>query len=116
MTIDRLARLEDRMGKVEQEVVATGVEVREARRDISDLAVLIQGPPRDESIRGRLHRLEDSEATAKAANAALTAAKAMYEQSTEKRFSRREKLVGLVFAASMIASVWLEPLIQNTHH
>jgi len=40
----------------------------------------------------------------------------MYEQSTEKRFSRREKLVGLVFAASMIASVWLEPLIQNTHH
>lgn len=116
MSVDRLARLEDRMGRVEQEVVASGVEVREARRDIADLAVLIQGPPRDDSIRGRLHKLEDSEATAKAANAALTAAKAMYEHSSDKRFSKREKIGGVLVATALLVSQWLEPIVQHSHH
>lgn len=116
MTDDRIARLEDRMGKVEQEVVATRVEVREARRDISEVLVVIQGPPRDESIRGRLHRLEDSEATAKAAEAALTMAKTVRDQSSEKRFTKREKAAGLFIAAAVLASQWLAPLIYHQPH
>ena len=116
MVDDRIARLEDRMGKVEQEVVATRVEVREARIDIGELVTSIQGPPRDDSIRGRLHRLEDSEATAKAAEAALTMAKTVHAQQGERTFTRREKVAGVFIAACVLLSQWLAPLIYHQPH
>jgi len=116
MTDDRLSRLEDRIGKVEQEVVATRVEVLEARKDISELVVVIQGPPRDDSIRGRLHRLEDSEATAKAAEAALTMAKTVRDQQGERTFTKREKTAGVLIAAAVLLSQWLAPIVYHTPH
>lgn len=112
---DRLARLEDRTGRVEQQLVETRSDVKEARADIHEILVTIQGPPREESLRGRLHRVEDNQSAAKAAEAALTAAKSFYERSSEKRFSKWEKLAGLLIAFALLLSNWLAPLLVHNH-
>lgn len=62
--------------------------------DVAELQRELAGPPRQDSIRGRLHRLESSDAAAKAAEAALVAARAVQGQT----FSRRQKIAGLVLA------------------
>lgn len=122
-TDDRLDRIEDRMGRIEDrvervqgQVIETRGEVREARADIQELTVLISGPPRDDSLRGRLHKLEDSEATAKAAEAALTAAKAMYERRGETLFTRRQTIAVLVFTFVMAACALATLAVTLSHH
>lgn len=112
---DRIDRFEERVSKIEQKVTETNTQLHEARRDIQDILVTIQGPPRTESIRGRIHRLENSEAAAKAAQAALEAVQAVREDTTDRRLSRAEKKLGLLIAAGLLASNWLAPLIYHHH-
>ena len=60
---ERLARLEEQMA--------------ELREDVHAIDRALNGPPRVESFRGRLHILESSDAAAKAATAAVEAVKVM---------------------------------------
>ena len=83
MTADEAARL----AVVEQ-------RIKEAEEDIRMFRQQLDGPPRDESIRGRLHMLETSDNAAKAAAAAVEAVKLVNRQ----RFTRGEKLVTLAFS------------------
>lgn len=60
---ERLARLEEQMS--------------ELRDDVRAIDRVLNGPPRDDSFRGRLHKLETSDAAARAAEAAIKAATVM---------------------------------------
>lgn len=79
-------------GEYGERVARLEAEVRGLREAVTTLHVRIEGPPRKDSISGRMHTLESSEAAAKAAEAALVAAHAVSSQS----FSRRQKIAGLV--------------------
>lgn len=72
--------------------------ITEAEEDIRKVYTILEGPPRDESIRGRLHLLETSQAAAHAATAAVEAVKLVSRQ----RFTRGEKLIGLVFSVCFL--------------
>lgn len=80
--------------------------------DMRDLTVLIEGPPREDSLRGRLHRLESNEAAAHAAAAALEAARAMREHA----FSRGQKLIALVFAVVTTGCTVLTTIAVLSNH
>ena len=82
---------EARLAVLEQRVLS-------AEADIRDLWVAIQGPPRDDSIRGRLHVLEQAEAAANAATAAVEAVKLVGRQ----RFTRGEKLFGIFVSLALV--------------
>lgn len=77
---ERLARLEEQM--------------KGMREDMAELRRSLEGPPRDESIRGRLHVLETNDAAAVAARAALEAARAAQGQS----WTRKERVGLFIFA------------------
>jgi hypothetical protein len=70
--------------------------------------------PGRKSIRARIHSLEDNQTSQQLAREALQGARDLHAASAEKRFSRREKLAGLVFAFLMVISPYLAPLI--IHH
>ena len=76
--------------------------IKDAEKDIAALFVMMQGPPRDESVRGRLHMLEQNNAAANAATAAVEAVKLVQSSAANQRFSRGEKLVGLAFTCAFL--------------
>lgn len=80
------------MGRLEREVIEARVELRELRADIAEIKMALEGPPRDQSIRGRLHVLETSDAAAKAAEAALATARALHAERGDRGFSRKERI------------------------
>ena len=89
--------------------------------DLHDVIIEIGGAPdqrgRDPerlSVRRRLHKLESDRAAADAATAAVRAATELRQSAHEKRFSRREKIGGLLLAAAVVVSTWLSPLFF--HH
>lgn len=81
---ERLARLEQQMF--------------ELREDVHSIDRALNGPPREESFRGRLHLLETSDAAAKAAEAALSAVRVMQRES----WSSFQKV--LVTGAALVAA------------
>lgn len=87
-----------RVAVVEEQLHAARREWADSERrllaEIAEIQREIAGPPRQESLRGRLHRLETADAAAKAATAALEAARAVQSRT----FSRREKIVGMLLA------------------
>lgn len=114
------------MAAGDSEILERLVRLEEGQEDLKDdvraIRVQMEGPPRDESIRGRLHKIETSEATANAAKAALAAAEAsrkqaqvMRQQASENRFTKREKVTGLLLGACLLVTPWLTPLIYHTH-
>lgn len=68
------------------------------REDLAELGKAINGPPRAESLRGRVHVLETSDAAAKAAAAAVEAVKVMRRDG----WSSFQKI--LVTGAAMVAA------------
>lgn len=80
---ERIARLEERMEAL--------------RQDHTELYEIVNA--RDTGVRPRLHRLENDSAAAKAAEAALTAARAMRDQG----WSRSQKLTALAVAIGALA-------------
>lgn len=97
---ERLAVLEER--------------VREMQDDMREVRVAISGPPREDSIRGRLHKLEDDSAAANAAKAALEAAQALREQQGVMQLTVVEKRVGMVLGV-VVAFCALAGLILNVY-
>jgi hypothetical protein len=69
-----------------ERVARLEVELRELRRDHDGLYVAVEGPPRVESVKGRLHTLEASEAATAVASQALAQAQA------DKREARAERV------------------------
>lgn len=65
------------MSEIGERLAALEQEVKGMRRDIGELDRALNGPPRDESFRGRLHALESSDNAARAAAAAVDAVKVM---------------------------------------
>ncbi len=65
------------------------------------------------SIRDRIHRLEQDQSTALAARAAVDASKSLYAASRDRRFSRREKLAGLVLAVIVAAGPYVTFVIHG---
>jgi hypothetical protein len=86
--------IRERLARVEVMIAA-------ANADIAMLHADIHGPPRDSSVRGRLHVLEQGNAAANAAAAAVEAVKLVQQQTSLRRFSRTEKFLGLLFAAML---------------
>lgn len=101
-----------------EEILERLVRLEEGQKDMKDdlraIRTQIEGPPREDSLRGRLHKLEGSEAAAKAAEAALKAVTAMRLQAGDRRFSRRDKLVTAAVGVGLLVSQWVAPLIY--HH
>lgn len=64
------------------------------RQMLAELRHQLEGPPRGDSIRGRLHVLENDTAAARAATAALEAARAVQAGA----FTRKERIVVAVLA------------------
>lgn len=89
--------LGERVAALEARADSHEADLRELYRDI-------HGPPRDESIRGRLHILENDTAAARAAHAALETAQALRDTQGTRSFSRFEKTLGLIFAGMLTAS------------
>lgn len=95
--------------------------LEEMKKNIRDVVTEIGGVPDSEfrepdrrTIRWRIHMLETDRTTAQAAQAAVDAAKALHDASTEKRFSHREKIGAVILAAASVLSPYLAPLIY--HH
>jgi hypothetical protein len=80
------------------------LEVRDVatQADIADIFVLIQGPPWERSLRGRVHELETSHVAASAAEAALAIAKELRSD----RWSVKAKALTLVIALLAVGSPW----------
>lgn len=82
--------------EVGERIVRVEEQLRNLQGDVEALDRQISGPPREESIRGRLHKLENADAAARAATAALAAAKAVQRQG----WSQRERVGLFVIAAA----------------
>lgn len=96
----------ERVTRVEQMIVDTN-------KDVADLYVIVQGPPRDESIRGRLHHLESSQVAASAAEAALIVAKQLRDDRSHRAWTKTEKLLALAISVMAVSSPWAMFLIAR---
>jgi hypothetical protein len=96
-------RLEEMNGTLRDVVVELGGAPIQLGRDPGRL-----------SIRRRLHELEDGKHAAEIAGTALEAAKQLRQLAAEKRFSRREKIIGAVLAAVVASGPYLAPLLSHT--
>lgn len=91
---------------VGERVRALEVQMIAVNADVAELFVQVQGPPRNESIRGRLHTLESSQAAASAAEAALIVAKQLRDERSHRAWTIKEKALTLVLAVLAIGSPW----------
>lgn len=103
------------MSRVEQQLVETRGEVKEARADVREISVALQGPPREGSIRARIHELEGHQAAAKAAEAALEMARQIRDERGQRRFTRGEKIAGLLLALAALSLQLLTVLAVLNH-
>ena len=111
-----MAADEARQTRQEERLVRVEEKVNVLHDDLLEVKLAINGPPREESVRGRLHRLESNEAAAKAAEAALTAARALHDERSEKKFTKLDKVIGGLIAFAVLASQWLAPLLYHSPH
>ena len=102
---ERVARLEERVSGL--------------AHDVSELHEVIHGPPYERSLRGRVHELETDRAAAKAAQAAVEAAKLVHAQASERRFTKKEKLIALAFTFAIAVCTIVTTVVvvsANTGH
>ena len=97
---------------IESRLAVCEQRIKEAEEDIRMLHIMLEGPPRDESVRGRLHRLEANNAAANAATAAVEAVKLVKQQ----KFTRGEKLIGLVISGCFLALQTFTLIVLVQHH
>jgi hypothetical protein len=87
-----------------------------ANADIADLYVIVQGPPRKDSLDGRLTIVETSHAAAAAAESALIVAKELRDDRTQRKWTTREKLTALVLSSLAILSPWAMAIYYGKPH
>ncbi len=85
-----------------------------------DILIELGGVPDDigrkvtrSSIRDRLHAMENDQSTAIAARAAVSASQSLYAASSDRRFSRREKLAGIVLALIVAVGPYITLIIHT---
>jgi hypothetical protein len=107
-----LPQNDERIAKLEERLRALG---RESAGRCDELRALIEGPPFERSLRGRLHALEASEASAKLAMEALREAQAERAAAVKDRVRaghRRRgewwKLIAAITAAAAVAAPYLD--------
>lgn len=79
------------------------------REDIRELDRSINGPPRDGTIRARLHLLESNAAASALLAASIEKQNAMTREDSHEAFTRREKIAGLflVVLAPVLSALML---------
>lgn len=87
---------------MEQRITRLETRTDDLEEDMREVKRVIDGPPRNDSIRGRLHILESDRAAATAAEAAVTAALAIRESAKERTFGKREKVIALTLASVVV--------------
>lgn len=94
--------------------------IADVANDLRKTLVEIGGVPDDigrdpnrQSIRARLHKLENDRTTARVAATAVDAAKELRAASAEKRFTKREKTVGLVLALIVAIGPYVAPFLHH---
>ena len=74
------------------------------QEEIRELVVQLEGPPRGDSLRGRVHKLENDHAAANAAAAAVEAAKLMEGRSVSWKLRLIVAAGGLIVVVCTIVS------------
>ena len=99
-----------------ERVAALEVQQRALTEDLRDLERVVLGPPKETSLHGRIHAVENDSVAAKAAQAALATAEVVRAQQNTQQFSRREKLAALGIAAvvALCAVLSLALAIHNS--
>ncbi len=122
----QISHVEDQLGTVREQLAVVisnqqGVmrQLGETTETLRTVVVEIGGAPvelgRDttrRSIRRRLHDLENDRSAAQAAAAAVSASKQIYQASTDRRFSRREKFAGILLAAVVALGPYVAPFFH----
>lgn len=102
----RLKELDDRITNLEEIYRNIVIEIGGVPNDLGRDA---NRPP----IRRRLHILENEKHTAEISKAAVEAAIKLHDSAMEKRFSKREKVLALVFAFLVATGSWVAPIIPH---
>jgi hypothetical protein len=117
MQTDHVEELLERLNSRQQSILN---RLEDMDQLLHDLIVELGGIPgsmgRDPNrvtIRGRLHKLEADRTAARTAEAAINAARELRNTVGERRFNRRERILGLVFAALVIVSPFIAQAIAR---
>lgn len=89
-----------------------GEDLKNTMIEIGGVPDQIGRDPRRPSLRVRLHKVENDQADAALRTEVLQAARTLHEGAAEKRFSRREKILALAFAAVVAIGPYLAPFIH----
>lgn len=98
-----------------ERVAALEAQQKALAEDLRDLVQVVLGPPKESSLHGRIHAVENDSVAAKAAQAALATAEVVRAQQNTQQFSRREKLTALGIAA-VVAICAVLSLIVAIHN
>lgn len=114
----QLDRHERRLDEHDEELEVIRGRLDRVAVEIGGIPDEIGRDPNRLSLRQRLHLIETDRSAAKTAQAAVSAASKLRDDAREKaaqaeenRFSRREKLAALAFAAIVAAGPYLSPLL-----
>lgn len=80
--------------------------------DLANLHADVHGPPWDRSVRGRLHELETDKTAAKAAEAALIAAKEVRDDRSNRAWTKKEKKAALALASAAVITPYVLLFLQ----
>lgn len=105
---ERVARLEERTARVEQRVTNHGEE-------LDSLKQRLDGPPREDSLSGRIHRLESDAVAATAAKAALEEVRKLRTEQSDRQWSRGDKIAATLIGVAIAVGPWLVPLAYHHH-
>lgn len=87
---------------LESRISSLEVRVDGLEDSIRRMRTRIEGPPREESLSGRVHKLENDASAARAAAAAIRGAEMLREQHDDRSFSRKERLLALALALVIV--------------
>lgn len=79
--------------------------MRELREDVHAIGRDLHGPPREDSLRGRIHKLENNDASTRAATAALETARELRRTNWTWWQKTVAFLVGLLVALDPILNL-----------
>jgi hypothetical protein len=94
------------LARLDQRVTGHGEE-------IDALRLRIDGPPRNDSLSGRIHSLENDRAAANAAHAALKVAEEIRKEREDRRWTRGDKILASVVALIIALSPWIHAILYG---
>ena len=110
----KLEDLDDGQHEILRRVKLMDKRVRDVIIEIGGVPDEIGRDPDRPSLRRRVHRLETADVASKTAAAALEAASQLRAAANENRFTKREKIAGLLLALLVAIGPFIAPLFY--HH